>query len=236
MCKYCKRLQAIDDSAAFDSDIRFFAVDHRCQTPVLEGRCVCWFSGCSQHPWFIQVVDLLKNWHTLVCRPYLTADWKETTKTCRHYGPLGIEFDTPAVDAHFLCLKSMNMPCHGCACSAYWLSVCRWLWLFSNTGQRLTVQRRWCSSTSWRRSWMWSSRQSLWRSWSRCSDSWRSASPALTSRWGLPRRVPAELSQPPPRRPAALPPGGAVSFRLRLRASLIACFLAPFFVPFRDSL
>ena len=34
---------------------------HRCQTPVLEGRCVCWFSGCSQHPWFIQVIDWLKN-------------------------------------------------------------------------------------------------------------------------------------------------------------------------------
>ena len=45
------------------------AVEHRCQTPVLEGRCICWFSGCSQHPWFIQVIDWLKNGHTLVCRP-----------------------------------------------------------------------------------------------------------------------------------------------------------------------
>ena len=42
---------------------------HRCQTPVLEGRRVCWFSGCSQHPWLIQVIDWLKNRHTLVCRP-----------------------------------------------------------------------------------------------------------------------------------------------------------------------
>ena len=44
-------------------------LDHRCQTPVLEGRCVCWLLGCSQHPWFIQVIDWLKNRHTLVCRP-----------------------------------------------------------------------------------------------------------------------------------------------------------------------
>ena len=49
--------------------VQYECLNHRCQTPVLEGRCVCWFSGCSQHPWFIQVIDWLKNGHTLVCRP-----------------------------------------------------------------------------------------------------------------------------------------------------------------------
>ena len=42
--------------------------------PVLEGRCVCWFSGRSRHPRFIRVIDWLKSGHALVCRPQLTAD------------------------------------------------------------------------------------------------------------------------------------------------------------------
>ena len=41
------------------------SIEHRCQTPVLEGRSVCCFSGCFWHQWFIKVFHWLKNAHTL---------------------------------------------------------------------------------------------------------------------------------------------------------------------------